>query len=312
MKTVVINPGCHTTAKVKKRPTAQASNMQSKVLRALRDNIAAKPEEVVSRLFPDISSDSKEFHAKTRLVKKALPNYLRNIRWRKRITWTGASPELFMRLSLPEKQGRKVIGSRRDPCECLVSSDGSVEVRAYQRHWKGWLIQRLINLGCPKELAEKQVMSLECRSATSELSLKLNPVMKKLGQFTAQDSDTNSKLKVGGKGIVLELSPEVAAILQKSWDKNDETLSKLRSPVSLPVVLASVGTLRIDRLFQGLGLNPQQARQASDTLVSLGVEDQPPDFVYLVYGPKPTRSRQIGLRALITPHPSYEIRVLQR
>jgi len=147
---------------------------------------------------------------------------------------------------------------------------------------------------------------------TSELALNVGLILRKLGGFAVNESDTGLTLNVGNRRLSVQLAPELAGLLQNSWDNDDQALNKLRSLESSEVVLASVSAIRIDRVFQGLGLNPRQVSQASDNLVTLGVEDRRPDFIYLVYGPPSAKPRQVGVRALITSLPSYQIHLTHR
>jgi hypothetical protein len=273
------------------------------------------PEKIVAKLFPSITRDSKEFASKTRQVKKALPPYLRNAKWRRKDLWeseTLLDPGLVMQLSVPDKGGQKIIGGRNAPCQCVIKSQGRMEVQVYERHWKGWLAQQLANLGWPEETAQKHVLYLRPRSKTSELNIDLMRAVKFFKEMNVRDSENKVGLKIQRKKLIVAFSPRLTELLQNLRDKDDEGLKKLRLPVSSQVVLASVSTLHTERLFQGLGLSPQQVKQASDTLVSVGVEDQPPDFVYLVYGPSSPKPRQKGIRALITPLASYEVQLAHR
>ena len=312
---ILVFLGCGTTVKLKDRRATRTSDQRPKILKLVKENLSAEPEEIAAKLFPSISRDSKEFVAKTRLVKKVFPSYLRDTRWHRKSIWATegrVDPELFMRLSIVEQDGRKIIGGRSDPCKCVVTSEGSILVRVYHRFWRGWLIQQLINFGWSKEIAEKNVMNLQCHSKISEVALKVGLILRKLGEFAVHDSDTGLTLKVGNRRLGLELAPELAGLLQNSRDNDDQVLNKLRSLESSEVVLASVSALRIDRVFQGLGLNPRQVNQASDNLVTLGVEDRRPDFIYLVYGPPSAKPRQVGVRALITTLPNYQIDLTYR
>jgi len=301
--------------KLKGEGVTLTSNQRPKILKLLRENLATAPEEIAAKLFPSISRDSKEFVARTRLVKKVFPTYLRDTRWHKKSIWVTegrVDPELFMRLCVAERHGRKIIGGKSDPCKCVVTSEGSIGVRVYHRFWRGWLIEQLVKFGWSKEIAEKHVINLRSRSMTSELALNVGLILRKLGGFAVNESDTGLTLNVGNRRLSVQLAPELAGLLQNSWDNDDQALNKLRSLESSEVVLASVSAIRIDRVFQGLGLNPRQVSQASDNLVTLGVEDRRPDFIYLVYGPPSAKPRQVGVRALITSLPSYQIHLTHR
>ncbi len=290
-------------------------SLRKKVKRLLKGQIPFSSDDITAKIFPSVARDTKQFAARSRMVKSLIPPYLRHVSWKRRGLWVkGGSlhPSLLTRLSISEKNGLKIIGGRSQPCRCVVSSKGTMKVRVYKRVWKGWLIQQLIDHGWPAEAAQKEIISLRCRLEASELNFKLAQALKIFKEIGTLDPATEIGLKLRHGKVALSLSSRLAEFLQVESDKEDALLRKLGVPESSQTVLASVSALHIDRLLQGLGLTSQQVRRVSDTLVTLGVEDQTPDFVYLIYGPRPTKTRQVGIRALITPLANYEILPIRR